>query len=59
MTAAGVRELCSGVMTKAELAKAIIEDCGCAKGSAYRYIKHAMLAGKIRFNEENRTFTKA
>jgi hypothetical protein len=37
-----VRELCAiAGSTKAELAKAIMEDCGCYRGSAYRYVARA------------------
>jgi|GEM_PF-740073 len=48
MTPERVRELCAVAgMDKAELAKAIIEDCGCYRGSAYRYITRATKARTI------------
>ena len=52
-----VRELCevSG-STKATLAKAIMEDCGCYRGSAYRYITRAEHAKKITFNKASETY---
>lgn len=36
-----IAELCKPAMTKRDLAKAIIDDCGCARQSAYRYILKA------------------
>ena len=51
-----VRELCRIPMTKIELANAIIEDCGCYRGSAYRYIKRAVQAHKLHFNKERETY---
>ena len=48
MTPERVRELCAVAgMDKAELAKAITEDCGCYRGSAYRYIAKATKARTI------------
>jgi hypothetical protein len=42
MTPYKVRELCHvGGMEKAELARAIMADCGCARGTAYRQINGA------------------
>jgi hypothetical protein len=42
MTPDRLRELCATAgSTKKELAKAIMEDCGCYRGSAYRYITKA------------------
>jgi hypothetical protein len=41
MTPKRVRELCKIGMTKADLAHAISEDCGCARQSAYKYIAKA------------------
>ncbi len=48
ITPSKVRELClvSG-MDKPALAKAIMEDCGCVRGSAYRYIAKAEKAKQI------------
>ncbi len=57
MTPNRVRELCTGPMSKAELAHAIREDCGCARQVSYRYIVKAEKAGKIRFNKNNENFT--
>jgi hypothetical protein len=53
-----VKELCRGPMSKQELAKAIIEDCGCIRQSAYRYIQRAEQARKIHFNKEPERYTK-
>ena len=36
-----VAELCKPAMSKAALAKSILEDCGCAKPTAYRWIDRA------------------
>ena len=48
MTPSKVRELCHvGGMDKAQLAKAVTEDCGCYRGSAYRYIAQAEKAKLI------------
>jgi hypothetical protein len=54
MNPARVRELCATAgSSKAELAKAIMDDCGCYRGSAYRYITRAEQAKKIAFNKSN------
>ena len=52
-----VRELCvvSGT-DKTTLAKAIMEDCGCYRGSAYRYITRAEQAKKISLNKSHGTY---
>jgi hypothetical protein len=48
MTPSKVRELCHvGGMEKSELARAIIADCGCARGTAYRQINGAEKAKLI------------
>lgn len=49
-----VRELCliSGT-SKRDLSKAIMDDCGCYKGSAYRYILRAEIAKKIGFSKSS------
>jgi hypothetical protein len=50
-----VGELCRSLMTKGDLAKAIMDSCGCYRGSAYRYIARA--EGKtIKFNKSNETY---
>jgi hypothetical protein len=51
-----VAELCRLPMTKGELAKVIMEDCGCYRGSAYRYITRAEQARKLRFNKDRETY---
>lgn len=52
-----VRELCAMTgSTKAALAKAIMDDCGCYRGSAYRYITRTEQAKKITFNKSNETY---
>lgn len=53
-----VQELCSGPMTKGELAKAITEDCGCYRTGSYRYIKAAERARKIQFSKTHETYTR-
>ncbi len=53
-----VAELCAGPMTKAELAKAIIDDCGCVRPSAYRYIVRAEQGRKLSFNKTNGHYLK-
>lgn len=54
MTSSKVRELChfSG-MDKPQLAKAIMEDCGCARGSAYRFIARAEKAKTITLRKSD------
>ena len=54
MTPSKVRELChvSG-MDKTALAKAIMEDCGCYRGSAYRYIARAEAAKTITLRKSD------
>ena len=57
MNPARVRELCAVAgSTKAELAKAIMDDCGCYRGSAYRYIVRAEQAKKISLNKSHETY---
>ncbi len=52
-----VRELCALTgSSKAALAKAIMDDCGCYRGSAYRYITRTEQAKKISFNKSNETY---
>jgi hypothetical protein len=58
MTLDRVRELCRPAIAKAALAKAIMEDCGCARGSAYRYIARTAASGKIRHDKDNDTYFK-
>ena len=57
MNSARVRELCAVAgSTKAELAKVIMDDCGCYRGSAYRYMVRAEQAKKISFNKSHETY---
>ncbi|HEY5909185.1 MAG TPA: AAA family ATPase [Verrucomicrobiae bacterium] len=51
------RELCRALMSKADLAHTIREDCGCARPVAYRYIKRAEQARKIKWNSSNETYS--
>jgi hypothetical protein len=54
MNPARVRELCAETgSSKAALAKSIMDDCGCYRGSAYRYITRAEQARKIAFNKSH------
>ena len=46
-----VRELCKGAIAKKELAKAILEDCGCARSYAYRMIDKAQGARLIHYTK--------
>ncbi|HVR34279.1 MAG TPA: AAA family ATPase [Methylomirabilota bacterium] len=54
-----VRELCKGPTSKADLAKAITDDCGCFRGSAYRYIRRAEQAKKVRFSVKHEHYLPA
>lgn len=56
MTPDRVRELCNGAMSKAELAKAIVADCGCGRASAYRHIQQAGRARKIHWSKASETY---
>ena len=56
MSPGRVRELCRMPMRKSELAKAIVDDCGCYRGSAYRYITLAVQAHKLQFNKDHETY---
>ena len=56
MTIERVAELCRLPVTKAELAKAIIEDCGCSRATAYRHILAATARRTIRHNKANDTY---
>jgi hypothetical protein len=52
-----VRELCAVTgSSKAALAKSIMDDCGCYRGSAYRYITRAEQSKKITFNKSHETY---
>jgi hypothetical protein len=57
MTPDRVREFCSLPRTKAELAKDIREDCGCARTVAYKYIRAAENRGRIKFNPKADHYT--
>ncbi|MCX6924044.1 MAG: AAA family ATPase [Verrucomicrobia bacterium] len=46
-----VRELCKGSMAKKDLARAIIEDAGCARSYAYRMLEKAERARLIHFTK--------
>jgi hypothetical protein len=58
MTPERVRELCRMPKSKAELAHAIREDCGCARTVAYKYIKRAEKCRKIHFNERTESYAQ-
>lgn len=54
MTPDRVQELClASGMTKADLAKTIMDDCGCVRQSAYRHIARAEQAGKVSQSKAN------
>lgn len=56
MTPERVRDLCTAAMTKADLSKAIIADCACARQVAYRHIQQAEKKGKIKWNPKAEHF---
>ena len=56
LTPERVGQLCKGPMTKAELVKAIKGDCFCSPATAYRQIKKAEKAKRIKFNTHNETY---
>jgi AAA domain len=52
-----VRELCAVTgSSKAALAKSIMDDCGCYRGSSYRYITRAEQSKKITFNKSHEAY---
>jgi hypothetical protein len=51
-----VRELCTTAQSKSALAKALMEETGCVRPSAYRFIKRAEQSGQIRFNESEQVY---
>lgn len=51
-----VAELCRGAMTKAQLGKAIMADCGCARGTAYRRMEVAEKARAIHWTKATETY---
>jgi len=57
MTPDRVKELCRPLMSKADLAKTIREDCGCARQVAYKYIKRAEQRGKIQWNAKHEHYS--
>jgi len=57
MTPERVAELCQPLTKKPDLAKAIMADCGCAKGSAYRYITRAT-GRTIKHNKSDDTYSR-
>jgi hypothetical protein len=52
-----VAKLCRGPMTKAELAKAVRDDCGCPRTAAYRYIKRSVSARLLKFNDKTECYS--
>jgi len=59
ITSEKVRELCElAGSTKPELSKQIIEESGCLRPNAYRYMKTAELDGQIKWNSERKLFFK-
>jgi hypothetical protein len=57
MTPERVAELCKPASSKADLAKTIMEDCGCYRGSAYRYITRAT-GRTIRYDKNHDTYNR-
>jgi hypothetical protein len=57
MTPQRVKELCRAGMTKGTLAKAVMDDCGCSRATAYRHVDRAT-GRTIHFNKSNDTFTQ-
>lgn len=51
-----VAELCRGSMSKPELAKAIMRDCGCARGTAYRRMEATEKARLIQWSRATETY---
>ena len=51
-----VRELCKGALTKKELARAIVDDAGCVKQYAYRFILKAEKARYIQFSKASEKY---
>lgn len=56
MSPARVGEICKPLTSRMELAKTIMEDCGCYRGSAYRYIARAT-GRTIKHNKANDTYS--
>ena len=54
-----VREVCAvSGSTKTELAKLIMDDCGCYRGSAYRFIARAEKVKTIKFSQTHESYFK-
>lgn len=54
-----VRELCElAGSTKSELAKAIIDEIGCARPNAYRYMKNSEIDQQIKWSNERKLYFK-
>lgn len=51
-----VAQLCRGSMSKPELAKAIMRDCGCARGTAYRRMEATEKARLIQWSRASETY---
>ena len=55
-----VRELCAVAgIAKADLAKCLMNDCGCARGTAYRHIAGAERAKTIKWSKANELYHRA
>ena len=59
MTPDRIFELCTFPMTKSELAKAIIDDCGCSRMTAYRYIQKATKCRKVKMTRDGASYVRA
>lgn len=51
-----VRLLCEGSVTKSQLAKAIQDDCGCGRATAYRHVAKAERAKKIHWSKASDSY---
>lgn len=53
-----VAHLCSGPLSKQDLCRAIVDDCGCSRATAYRHIFRAEKAKTIQFGKDTENYTK-
>ena len=51
-----VRELCCNPLEKPELARAIMKDCGCARGTAYRHMDKAERKKAIHYSKASERY---
>jgi hypothetical protein len=53
-----VAELCTGALTKAQLAKLVSEDCGCGRTAGFNWVNRAAKAGRLHWTKATETYVR-